>query len=178
MTYVLIAMTSFIATVFAVAFVNKVRGVSFFHRFEAAISHLAVLSPRLARSAAAGIVLGEGATVALLVSSGTRGAGFALAITLLACFIAVAVRAVRSGVIAECRCFGRGGSVMSTGMIVRNVILIIAAAAGLAATGSAAPVGPAGWSVAVAGVLVAALYIRYYDDVVRAVARHLPPTTA
>ncbi|MEV7008677.1 MauE/DoxX family redox-associated membrane protein [Streptosporangium sp. NPDC051022] len=177
MAYVFFGITCFLATTFALAFFTKVRSLESFLRFEQSIGHLAVLPPRAGRPAAMAIVVCEGATVLLLALPVTRGFGFLLASVLLVVFIGVAVRAVRKGVIAECRCFGRKGSIMSTAMIIRNAIMIA-----LAATGSLLSADGASRSMAYTicaaalGTLTAVLYVRYYDDAVRAIAKRLPAT--
>ncbi|MEU6034377.1 MauE/DoxX family redox-associated membrane protein [Actinomadura sp. NPDC047616] len=171
--YLLLAARALTATVFALAFVGKARGAERFGGFVTSIHQLALIPRRAATPVALAIVIGEGAAVLLLILPFAPRLGSALAVALLAVFIAAVVRSVRGGVFAECRCFGSRGAVMSHAMIVRNLLLMAIAVPGVAA----APV-PTGRPVAavaavLAGVLAAALFTRYYDRGVAALMRRL-----
>ncbi|MWA05887.1 methylamine utilization protein MauE [Actinomadura sp. LD22] len=177
----LLGCRALILTVFAAAFAGKARSAARFRGFAGSIRQLAVLPQRAAAPAGALVVAGEG-TVAVLLAmpSGVR-AGFALASVLLAVFIGIAVRAVRGGVFAECRCFGSKGSVMGQAMIVRNLLLLAAALPG-AAAGAPVPAGraAAALAAAAAGALGAWVFTRWYDRIVAALMKRLlaPARTA
>ncbi|NYI07612.1 MauE/DoxX family redox-associated membrane protein [Allostreptomyces psammosilenae] len=175
-SYLLLAARCLLAVVFAAAFFGKVRGASRFRQFTASIRTLGVLPEGLARHAAAVIVVGEGATAVLLATPFAPRLGFALAAALLTVFVGVVVRAIRAGVIAECRCFGRKGSVMSTAMLVRNLLLMACALPGalLAPPAPAASPGLAALAL-LAGLAGAIGFVRYYDVVVRAIMTRNSP---
>jgi hypothetical protein len=171
--YLTLAARALIATVFAAAFLGKVRGASRFGRFTETIGRLAILPERAARGAALAIVAAEGTAAVLLVVPATVRGGFVLAIALLVVFVAVAVRAVRGGIFAECRCFGSKGAVMGHAMIARNLLLISIAALGLA--GAAVPTGhlPAAAAATLAGAAGALVFVRGYDRAVAALMKRL-----
>lgn len=86
---------------------------------------------RLRRGIASLITAGELIATALLLQSGLLlTAGLTLSVLLLIAFSAVLVRAVSSGVDADCHCFGGAGPPISWFDVVRNVGLLLAALAG------------------------------------------------
>lgn len=161
-----------LAAVFAAAFIGKTRSVARFRLFAASIRNLALLPEHLATLSAGVIVLGEGATAALLAMPWTVRIGFATATCLLLVFVGVVLRAVRGGVLAECRCFGSAGSVMSTAMLARDLVLLAFAAPGLVFDGAVHGVHP-GYllGAALAGFAGALAVVRYYDGAVRLLVR-------
>ncbi|MEU9021427.1 MauE/DoxX family redox-associated membrane protein [Actinomadura sp. NPDC048394] len=171
---VLLGCRALILTVFAAAFVGKARSAARFHGFVRSVRQLAILPERVAAPAGALVVAGEGTAVVLLAVPAAARAGFALASVLLALFIGIAVRAVRGGVFAECRCFGSKGSVMGQAMIVRNLLLLAAALPG-AVAGAPVPAGrPAAALAAVAaGAFGAWAFTRWYDRLVAALMKRL-----
>ncbi|APU13609.1 MULTISPECIES: MauE/DoxX family redox-associated membrane protein [Actinoalloteichus] len=173
--YLLIADRCLIAVVFGVAFFSKVRGVAAFQQFAGTIRTLTKFRQPVTTSIAVLVVAGEATAMILVALPGTVRLGFAMAAGLLAVFIAVVFRAIQVGVLAECRCFGRG-SVMSGAMILRNVLLMAAAVTGIALApgGQAADLGLLVIAVA-AGVAVAVFFIRYYDALVRVVLGRMAP---
>ncbi|ASO19092.1 putative membrane protein YphA (DoxX/SURF4 family) [Actinoalloteichus hoggarensis] len=173
--YVLIADRCLIAVIFGVAFVTKVRGAAAFRRFADTVRTLTRFRRPAATGIAALVVAGEAITTILVVLPGTVRLGFAAAAGLLAVFIAVVFRAVQVGVLAECRCFGRG-SVMSSAMVLRNLLLMAAAVTGVA-TAPGAPVPDVGLLLVAGaiGVALAVFFIRYYDALVRLLLGRLSP---
>lgn len=169
--YLLIGERCLLAAVFAAAFAGKTRGAQRFRRFATSIQTMAILPERMATPAGAVVVAGEGLTVALLLIPATIRAGFASAAILLIVFIGVVIRSVRGGIVAECRCFGNAGSIMSNAMIVRNALLLALAVPGMvwrptvSVDSTASVVGIA--LALLAGFAAAAAFIRYYDRLVR-----------
>ncbi|AOS62359.1 MauE/DoxX family redox-associated membrane protein [Actinoalloteichus hymeniacidonis] len=174
-SYVLLADRFLIAVVFGVAFIGKIAGATAFRQFAATVRQLTRFPEPVVTGIAAFIVLGEAATVALLVLPGTTGWGFTLAIGLLVLFIGVVARAIQAGVLVECRCFGRG-SVMTSAMILRNLLIIAVAVIGLVLS-PGEPIGDLGYAAvaALVGLAGAAFFIRYYDALVRVVLGRLAP---
>lgn len=175
--YLIISARCLLATVFAVAFFGKGRDASRFQGFVTSIQKLTMFSPRAAKLVALTIVTCEGITATLLALPVAVKAGFVLASALLAVFIAVVVRAVRGGALAQCRCFGEAGSVMSSAMIVRNLLLMAFAVPGIFIT-PATPATPAAdpvfTTIALAtGFALAVFFTRSYDHIVRAVVMRL-----
>jgi hypothetical protein len=172
--YLLLGCRALIWTVFAVAFVGKVRGPSRFRGFVTSIRQLAILPDRVAVPAGLAIIAGEGTAVVLLALPGTPWFGFALASGLLALFVGIVVRAVRGGVFAECRCFGSKGSVMGQAMIVRNLLLLAFAVPGVVAGAPVPADRPVGTVFALAaGALGAWGFTRWYDRIVSAIMKRL-----
>ena len=172
MSYVLIGQRCLLATVFLLACFGKVRDAAHLRRFATSIEKLTKLPAGPARAVAWATVAGEGAVPVLLAFAPTARAGFVVATGLLAAFVAVVVRAVRGGVLAECRCFGRAGAVMSVATIIRNLLLIAVAVPGvvMSPTTPATRLGGVALALAV-GFAVAVFFARYYDEVTRAVVR-------
>jgi len=168
MTYLLVACGVVLTGVFATSAASKLRGRAAFAEFVTATARIGGFRPDQARpmamvvaGAEAAIVLGfiTAALAASRVLAGLATAGSAL---LLAVFTGAIVRAMRRGAAVPCRCFGASKTPLGRRHLVRNAVLLVAAALGLAtalAAGSA-PVHPAGLAVAAgAGVLVAILAI-------------------
>lgn len=85
---------------------------------------------------------------------------------MLAMAFAVAIlAAIRRGDRAPCNCFGASARPVGRVHVVRNAVLIIVAALGLAADAAeAGPVGPAGgFAAVIAGGVLAALVVRADD---------------
>ncbi|MGH8908662.1 MAG: MauE/DoxX family redox-associated membrane protein [Egibacteraceae bacterium] len=181
MSYLLIGQRCLLAAVFGVAFIGKVRDASRFKNFVTSIQKLTRFPARTATFVALTIVICEGAAGALLAfpfaPQLASKVGFALAAGLLAVFIAVVVRAVRGGVLAECRCFGRSGSVMSNAMIVRNLLLMAFAVPGIIMSPAAPATDPAYTALAMAaGFALALCFVRYYDQIIRVILQRLSPS--
>lgn len=174
-SYVLIGTRCLLATVFGLACLGKARSASRFRQFATTIERMTKLPERTAMLLASAIVVCEGTTAVLLavpLAPPVATTGFVLATGLLAVFVAVVVRAVRGGVLTECRCFGRSGSLMSKAMIVRNLLLMAFAVPGLAMRPATPATDLLGLALAlIAGAAVAVFFTRYYDEVVRAILR-------
>jgi Methylamine utilisation protein MauE len=152
--------------VFLVSSLSKVRAPV---PFVESVRDLRLIPIRQVKAVAVLTIAVEAATVVLLVvPSGTANAtGFAMAAVALGAFTAAIVVTVRRGTVAGCRCFGGSAAPFGWHHVVRNGLLLAAAAAGAyaSAAGSAPPSLPAGLLAVPAGVVCAALVVRL-DDLV------------
>jgi hypothetical protein len=152
-----------IGVVFAVAAVSKVRD---FGGFADGLRRMGLLPPKLVRPVAATVVAGEIATVLLLAIPGTLAIGFACAAVLLAGFTVTIVLALRRASAAACRCFGASERPLSQVHVVRNALLLVIVACGLAGSGQVGSVVLAGAAVAGAAGLATATALIALDDIV------------
>ncbi|GHF35746.1 hypothetical protein GCM10018790_12110 [Kitasatospora xanthocidica] len=145
--YLLLGCRAVIAVVFAGSALTKFRAR---RDFASALRVMAVLPPRLTGAATVGVPVAE-AALALLVWVPEPVSTWAFAATggLIALFSAVLVRLLRQGADVSCSCFGASGVPVSKAHVVRNLVLIAVAAAGLAASTAPGPggLGPAGVAV-------------------------------
>jgi hypothetical protein len=135
MRYVEVFCRVLLATVFVGAVAGKVGGRSAYQGFVRSLRDMAIPNG-LIRMAAPATVAAEALTAVLLLAPlrPTVLLGFILATTLLGAFAAVVGRALRRGVRAPCRCFGGSATPLGARHIIRNVILMALAGAGIAAT--------------------------------------------
>ncbi|MDR8413503.1 hypothetical protein MTP10_32800 [Nonomuraea sp. 3-1Str] len=167
MEYVRVGCAWLIAVVFAITAVSKARDLPGFAR---SLPDLVPVPRALTRPLAVVVAALEG-LVALLVAvplvagvSGVVAYGLGLALLLLAAFTVAIAVALRRGRRAPCRCFGASAAPLGARHLVRNGLLIIAAALGLLP-----PAGsPALAGVVVAGVagLIGAILVAAFDDLV------------
>ncbi|OLT16568.1 hypothetical protein BJF79_18275 [Actinomadura sp. CNU-125] len=177
--YALLAVQAPLAGIFAVASFSKLRVPEDFGRFVTTVRKLTMRSGPSTTVIAAGFATLEAVTAVLIAVPATARAGFALATGLLTLFIGVVFRAVRGRVFAECGCFGDRSALMSYPVLVRNVLLLVMAVAGLLLAPSGSPVGPLWHGVALAaGIVLARLMLRSYDRAVAAVFKRLRPEPA
>ena len=122
------------------------------------------------RLAGATVVVAAEATVCvLLVVPATSLAGLALALVLLLAFGAAIASVVHRGATAPCRCFGAEGSPLSSSHLLRNGLLGVVAAAGIAVRLSGGPVSALPdyhGALAVALGLLLGIGITRWDDLV------------
>jgi hypothetical protein len=166
-TYVGVLCAVLTWVVLSVSAVSKVRSRSAFTAFASSLPSFGV-PVRLARPLAAGVAAAETSTAAALAVSpcaGSRCAVVALlaATALFAVFTSAVLVALRRRVRATCNCFGSGGTSIGPAHVVRNILLITAAATAAATVTPAAghPVGLA--AAAVAGAVLAGLVSRWDD---------------
>jgi hypothetical protein len=170
MAYALLACRCLVALVFLVSVVGKVGGPRRYTAFVRATGRL--LPTRAATrvrpgAAAAAVILAEAAVVVLLAASPTAPWGFALAGLLALAFAAAVAAAIRRGERAPCNCFGVSQHPLGRGQLVRNLLLIAAAGAGLAlGTSSTVSVHPGGAVAALAGAAAIAAVLVTADDIV------------
>lgn len=160
-----IALRTVLAAVFAVAFVSKVRSRAAFDRFARTLDGFGPLRGRRRTAAAFAVPAVEAALLVLLAVPGTALAGFAAALTVLAVFTGAVGREVAAGRTVSCRCFGGGAERMGASQIVRNLVLLGCAAAGLVlAATSRGDASASALVLAVGGALFAAVFIVRWDD--------------
>ncbi|WP_242911089.1 MauE/DoxX family redox-associated membrane protein [Actinomadura terrae] len=158
-----LAAQSLTAGIFAVAAFSKLRGREDFERFATTVRKLTMRSGPETTVLAGAFAVVEALTAVLIAVPATATAGLWTAAALLILFIGVVFRAVRGKVFAECGCFG-GSAIMSYPLLLRNLLLLALALAGLAA--------PAWEGLAVrgaalaAGLVAAPVLLRSYDRAV------------
>lgn len=170
MAYVEVFSRCLIGVVFLFSAWSKRPGSGRFQQFSDSLAAMRLLPARLVVPVAAVVVGAETAVVLLLLPQPLHlvaVAGFALAIVLLLGFAVSIGMVLRRGVRASCRCFGGSSSApFRRHHIVRNLVLVAAAGAGLVA-GLAGPAFT--WeAVTLAGApaVVLALLTTRLDDVV------------
>lgn len=177
MDHVVLAARCLVGVVFAFSALSKLRSRRALSDFTASLGRFGV-APGARRPLARAVALAEAAVPVLLalalageaaaagVARALAGAGFGLAALLLAGFTAAIARALRRGVRAPCRCFGASTSPLGTQHLVRNGLLLAAAATGLVGV-LVGPAGPAGLGAAavaaLAGVTAGSL-VTAFDD--------------
>jgi hypothetical protein len=168
--YVEVFSRCLIGVVFLVSAWGKRPGSGRFRQFSDSLAAMRLLPARAVVPVAGIVVAAETAVVVLLLPLPLRPpavAGFALAIVLLLGFAVSIGMVLRRGVQASCRCFGGSGAApFRPHHIVRNLVLVAAAVAGLVA----AVAGPAlTWPAVVLGGVpgaIVALVVTRLDDVV------------
>jgi hypothetical protein len=165
MTFLAISTRTLLGVVFALALGGKLRSRRSFADFTASLQDLRWL-PGPARAAAPlAVVAVEAMSVLLLAVPATVPFGFGLAFLTLAAFTASVGWSLRRGEAVRCQCFGTDSGPMGASELVRNGVLLAAAAAGLLASAAdPAPAAPAGAAVAAAGGALAALLVVRWDD--------------
>jgi hypothetical protein len=161
--HLLLAARVLIATVFAVSLGTKLRGRAAFATFVASVRGLAPRVP--ARATATAVALGEVGMLVLLGYPPTARLGFAVALGLLGAFTVALVGAVRRERKVDCGCFGTSATPVGLPHIIRNITLMICAAAGIAAGTTGVPALPGALTSAAVGAVVAGMLV-LGDDVV------------
>lgn len=174
MVYLLLSSCFGLAFVFGMSAASKA-GRRAFQDFAASAGPLEVLPKALRVPAAKAVVAAEGViTVALVVGAGAALTktlepvavlGFALAVLLLLAFTGAVVVTLRRGVRKACKCFGASSTPLGRAHVVRNVLLLALAVAGLlaASTDNTTP-EPAAAAMAVVAGLIVGLLITRFDD--------------
>jgi hypothetical protein len=168
MRYVEIACRLCLLTVFAVALAGKVSGKDAFAAFVRSLRAMGVVPEPAVAIAARASVVAEALVVVLLAVPARypAAAGFAVAAGLLAAFAAAIQLSVRRGNSVPCRCFGVSSTPLGTRHVVRNVVLIAVALAGLTAALSPGQASMAGLLVAGAAGVVVGATVTAFDDIV------------
>jgi hypothetical protein len=160
-----IALRVVLGVVFAVACGSKLRSRAAYAEFADSLSDIGWLRGPVRTVAAAAVPAAEAAVVLLLALPWTVLGGWAVALVLLAAFTVVTGREAARGHRVRCRCFGAGTAQIGPAQIVRNVLLAVAAAAGLIIEpGSHGTAGAAGLVAAIGIALLAALALIRWDD--------------
>ncbi len=172
MRYLDVAARVLLVTVFAVALAGKVSSGAAFGAFTESLRRMDAVPAARVELAARATVMVEALVVVLLVvpAAAAAAVGFALAAGLLLVFALAIARAVAGGRQVPCRCFGASSTPLGRGHVVRDVLLAVAALAGLAAALQPGDAVLAGALVAaVAGLVLGALFTSY--DTLAAVVR-------
>jgi hypothetical protein len=174
-----IAVLSLAGCVFAVSVAGKLRGRRAYRSFRDGLRETGLVPGRLLPAIAAVLCWAEAVIAATLITAGaltaaaTPGAkllaesALAAAATLTAVLASGVAAVVRRGTQARCACFGAGaGRPIGRTHLVRNLTLLAVICAGLAAVmllTHGRPALAAAAVAAAAGVLAAAVFIRWED---------------
>ncbi|GAA2999984.1 MauE/DoxX family redox-associated membrane protein [Streptosporangium longisporum] len=165
MEYVLVCCRLLVGVVFVVSAVGKIRTRGGYASFRAAAGELAPWLPPVPRALVPpAVVAGELAAAVLLAVPSTAGAGFVIAVVLLAAFTVAIATAVRLRRHVICNCFGPSSTPVGPGRLVHNGVLLVASLTGVVLSFGTASVSvalePAGvTAAAVTGVMGAALVL-------------------
>jgi hypothetical protein len=165
MVYLSLGLRLFLAFVCLAAVVGKLRGRAGFDELGRTLARAGVPAA-WTTPAAAGLLLAESAVVVLVPWPATALAGSVLALGLFVALTTGVAVVVRRGTDLPCRCFGRSGARMTVSHVVRNAVLVVAAAAAVVTV----PHPGGGIGSVVGGVLagvvavVAASLIVAWDD--------------
>lgn len=168
MSYLVLGCQGVLVGVFLVSIVGKLRGRGAYREFVSATASLLAAGHRTARVLAPLTITAECTVVLALALPGAARLGFAMAAALLCCFSVALVRAIRRGSAAPCRCFGASSTPVSSHHVVRNIVLIATAAAGVIIdlAVDSEQLEPAGVAVVGLAVLACVLLIARLDDLV------------
>jgi uncharacterized membrane protein YphA (DoxX/SURF4 family) len=160
--YVIVACRCAVGLVFVVAVAGKVRGRGTLDAFAGSVRAL-MPAVRRHRPLAYAVVAAEAAVPVLVAIPGTARAGAGWAAAVLLAFTAAIVAALRRGRGVPCHCFGDSTVPLGRRHVLRNVLLLAAAA------GAALPVPaaghPAGTALALFAGGCAALVITRFDEI-------------
>ncbi|MFI9327133.1 MauE/DoxX family redox-associated membrane protein [Kitasatospora sp. NPDC052868] len=148
--YLLLGARCVLAAVFAVSALAKFRAP---RDFASALRAMAVVPDRLTGVTVVAVPVAElGLGLLIWAPKPIATWAFALAGGLIALFAAVLVSVLRRGLDVSCSCFGASGVPVNRAHVVRNLVLLAIAGAGLTASAATGPDG-----LAVAGVALALL---------------------
>ncbi|WP_440102577.1 MauE/DoxX family redox-associated membrane protein [Streptosporangium sp. H16] len=169
MEYVLVCCRLLVGVVFVVSAAGKVRTRGAYASFRAAAGELAPRLPLVPRALVPpAVVVGELAAAVLLAVPSTVGAGFVIAVVLLAAFTVAIATAVRLRRHVVCNCFGPSSTPVGPGRLVHNGALLVASLAGVVlcfGTASASvALEPAGVAAAAVIGLVGAALVLLAED--------------
>lgn len=178
MTELSVAVLSLAVWVFSASAAAKLGGRRAYRLFRAGLRETTLLPEHLlpaavvvlpAAEAVTAIGLAAAAVLTTTASPGARpatGAALAVAALLTAVLAGGVVVVMRRGIRARCACFGPGSGRLLGGVhLVRNLVLLMVLAVGLAGSASGhGPPAPAGTVVAAAAGSVAALALIRWED--------------
>jgi hypothetical protein len=163
LAYLLFGARCLLLVVFAVSAAGKLRGAGAFGAFRRATVTLVPWVRPVGAAVAAGVVAAESAVVVLLATPATVSVGFAAGLGLLGVFTVAIAAALRRGSTEPCRCFGASASPLGARHLVRNAILLLAAASGFAAGTMPGAAEPWGLVFVGATAVVLALLVVWFD---------------
>ncbi|MGW6393549.1 MauE/DoxX family redox-associated membrane protein [Streptomyces sp. NPDC055103] len=163
LVYVVMACRVLLALVFLVSAAGKLRGRRAFGGFVAETRAWRLLPSGAVTAVAAGVAVAEAAVPVLLAVPATARAGASAAGLLVAVFTAGVVVTRRRGTAARCACFGRASAPLGRRHVVRNVLLLGAAAVALVPVRE--PVAAAPLLVAVGAGALGALLVTTLDEI-------------
>lgn len=167
MHYLALGCRAALAVTFLLAVAGKLAGQRAFAEFTRSVRDMHAVPARFIEAAARATVVGEAATVLLVVLPvrplAAIGCAFAVLLTLL--FSSAIARSLRTGRRTPCRCFGRSTVPLGGRHLIRNAVLLIVGVAGLATTVTGGPTQLTGTAVAVLAGSFLGLIIATFDDI-------------
>ncbi|MEU4712596.1 MauE/DoxX family redox-associated membrane protein [Micromonospora purpureochromogenes] len=168
MVYLWIASRWVIAVVFAVSAAAKLRNRAAYRAFEAGLAAMEVVPPRVRRPVAMTVVTAEALVPVLVVVPATALPGLVVTLGLLTGLTLAVLTVTTRGTRAACPCFGAKVAPFGRRHLVRNIALIMVAAAGLLSgvTVTDGAVTTGGVLLALGAAVVLAALVVVFDDIV------------
>lgn len=168
--YLELACRSAAVGVFLLSVVGKARTRSAFRAFAGSLTDLRLVRRAWAGPLALATVLAEAGAIVLLVVPVTARLGLVAATALSVTLAAGLVLSLRRGSRAPCHCFGASAAPVTSATAVRAAVLATVCGAGLAThvTARAPTPHPGGVALALGTGLVAAVVVRYLDEILEA----------
>lgn len=173
MAYLAFGSRCLLLVVFAFSAFGKLSGRAAFTEFRQATVRLLPAARGVASGTAVAVIGAELVIVVLLGFPATVRTGLAAALTLLVLFTVAIAAALRRGSTAPCRCFGRSDSPLGARHLVRNLVLLLVAGAGLTVAPSAAA-EPLGLVVAGLAAVVFAVLVLSFDAIADLFSERIP----
>jgi hypothetical protein len=173
MEYLVFGCRCLLLVVFAFSAFGKLSGAGAFTEFRQATAQLFPPARGFASWLAAAVVVAELVVVVLLGISATVRSGLVAALALLVLFTVAIAVALRRGSTAPCRCFGRSDSPLGVRHLVRNVVLLLVAFAGLTVEAAAAT-EPLGLVMAGLAAVVFAVLVLSFDAIADLFLERIP----
>ncbi|WP_327586835.1 hypothetical protein OHA25_07360 [Nonomuraea sp. NBC_00507] len=162
MSHIEIFARCLIGLVFCASAIGKLRGAEAFLAFERSVRDLRLLPLATIRPTARAVVGAELTVPVLVTVPYTAQAGLATTLLLLTGFTVVVVLMLRRGTPASCACFGASGAPYGRRHVVRNLVLLTVAAAGIVTPESA--LHPAGLAIAIVAAILASAVVVTLDE--------------
>ncbi|WP_084959692.1 MauE/DoxX family redox-associated membrane protein [Thermoactinospora rubra] len=170
MAFVVLACQGLLAVVFLASSVSKLRSGPALRAFSASLIAMRLAGRSRAGSVALAVAVAEAAVPVLLMVPPARKAGFAAAAVLLVALTAAVAVVLARGTAQPCRCFGGSAAPLAGRHLVRNLVLLAGALAGLAGlAGLVAPAPsppPEGSIVALCAGGLAGVLVTVLDDLI------------
>ena len=172
MQYVDVASRLLLLTMFGLALGSKISSRRAWGEFVESVRAMAVVGDTKAPAVAVATTAAEGAVI-VLAAVPLRWAGsasFVVAAGLLGCLTVAVALVVRRGKAVTCRCFGASQTPLGVSHVVRNVLLVVIALLGLAASFVNGSFDPILSAIVGAFGAILGLLVSRWDDLVSLLA--------